>query len=867
MLSLPLSAAAQAPAPAASVERAEQAMVEIYQLEQAGRVAEAIQAAGHAVELWSALPAEHADDLVVSLITLGSLQLRAERYAEASTALVRALGLLQKRPESSYLVTLEYSLGSLYEKTGGPLEAERLFRHALDVLKRLPGSHVRDTAIITSALAHNLQRRGDLKGAEELARRSLTLTEGDPQLDRADLVPALSNLASILKDKGDYGQAEAFSRRALDVTKAAPRPDELTVAGCMTNLAVILAARGRFAEAQEQALSALERYGHAKYSGAEAVAALEALVYAFWGQGDMEEAIRFQTLVAQGQELAMAPILRVGTQAQKAQYVSSSRARLDTVVSMHLRSAPNNPQAARAALTAVLTFKGRALDASASGVRQLLAQDNEVIRSRFVRMLEERRKLASYTLRIPPALRSKPEYRKQELEMRMQIDVIERTLNERMGATDGAPTVLTVDRVAAALTPGSALIELCVFWPIDPRKPAGPKLDEARYAAYVLLPDADVRAIDLGPVTAIDALVARARTALSTDGGLYQAPARALYATLIRPLLPLLKGATELFVDPDGQLNLLPMAALLDEHDQFLLRSHRFTYLTTGRDLLQFAQRDAPRSGPVVYAAPQFDASNDSPVVNGSDRAPSSPSALRFEPLVGTMEEARVLSDILKLPPDAVHTGSAASEDSLVNLHGPSILHLATHGFLLGSASAGARDTRGAELVDAQTVAKKAGDPFDDPLLWSGIALAGANRQGGKLDDGVVTALELTGMDLRGTQLVTLSACETGLGSVRAGDGVYGLRRALVLAGSEAQLTTLWKVADTETAQLMADYYRRLARGEGRSEALRSAQVALLGKHPFYWAAFTISGDPTPLHGALGLRKAPRSRAQSAPPR
>jgi CHAT domain-containing protein len=226
-----------------------------------------------------------------------------------------------------------------------------------------------------------------------------------------------------------------------------------------------------------------------------------------------------------------------------------------------------------------------------------------------------------------------------------------------------------------------------------------------------------------------------------------------------------------------------------------------------------------------------------------------------FPPLPGTVDEARVLSDVLRLPADAVRTGTAATEDSLVNVHGPAILHLATHGFLLGDASAPANGTRGFKIVATRASATKAADPFDDPLMRSGIALAGANRQAGKLDDGIVTALELTGIDLRGTQLVTLSACDTGLGSVRAGDGIYGLRRALVVAGSESQLTTLWEVADGQTTLLMADYYGRLTRGEGRSEALRQAQIALLGKHPYYWAAFIVSGDPRPLRGALGPRQ------------
>jgi CHAT domain-containing protein len=135
----------------------------------------------------------------------------------------------------------------------------------------------------------------------------------------------------------------------------------------------------------------------------------------------------------------------------------------------------------------------------------------------------------------------------------------------------------------------------------------------------------------------------------------------------------------------------------------------------------------------------------------------------------------------------------------------------------------------------------------ENPLLRSGLALAGANLTGNSSKvAGILTALEATGLDLWGTQLVVLSACETGVGDVHNGDGVYGLRRALVLAGSRTQVMSMWKVSDSATRDLMTGYYQRLLKGEGRSEAMRQEQLAMLKStrnHPFYWAAFIISGE------------------------
>jgi CHAT domain-containing protein len=162
----------------------------------------------------------------------------------------------------------------------------------------------------------------------------------------------------------------------------------------------------------------------------------------------------------------------------------------------------------------------------------------------------------------------------------------------------------------------------------------------------------------------------------------------------------------------------------------------------------------------------------------------------------------------------------------------------------------------------------------ENPLLRSGLIMAGANqKQSGAGEDGVLTAAEAAGLNLWGTKLVVLSACETGLGDVVNGAGVYGLRRALVLAGSETQVMSLWQVDDAATRDLMADYYTRLQRNEGRTEAMRQAQLTMLRSetgsrakptrtlthdtaatsarraHPFYWAAFISSGDWRSMNG------------------
>ena len=304
---------------------------------------------------------------------------------------------------------------------------------------------------------------------------------------------------------------------------------------------------------------------------------------------------------------------------------------------------------------------------------------------------------------------------------------------------------------------------------------------------------------------------------------------------------------------PLGALNLLPFAALVDERGEYLALHFEITYLTSGRDLLRMtAETPAPGSA-VVVANPDYgkSASGEVPVDTGFQPARSEDldrSGLVFTPLPGTAAEAKALQALLNLDAQNVLTGDRATKASLRELHGPRLMHVATHGFFLNDQEVAVAAFKpvgfGIETWSLPLI--------ENPLLRSGLALAGANtRHSGATDDGILTAAEAEQLDLLGTQLVVLSACETGVGTVQTGEGVYGLRRAPVLAGAQAQLDSLWKVSDAATQELMVDYYQRLLKGEGRSGALRAAQKAMMlnpaRQHPYYWAAFIPIGNWRPL--------------------
>jgi CHAT domain-containing protein len=261
------------------------------------------------------------------------------------------------------------------------------------------------------------------------------------------------------------------------------------------------------------------------------------------------------------------------------------------------------------------------------------------------------------------------------------------------------------------------------------------------------------------------------------------------------------------------------------------------------------------KSGPVVLANPSFGEATELPgkaksVMSPSTRRTERPSItagqdlsqLYFAQLGGTAQEARSIQ--LLFPDASLLSGPQATEAALKRTVGPRVLHIATHGFFLGEPA----------TVNSATRGINATPQIANPLLRSGLAFSGANlRRGDSNEDGILTALEASGLNLWGTKLVVLSACDTGVGEVRNGEGVYGLRRAFVLAGAESLVMSLWPISDYTTRTLMTNYYRNLKQGMGRGEALRQVQLGMLKRnpnlHPFYWANFIQSGDWTNLDG------------------
>jgi CHAT domain-containing protein len=388
------------------------------------------------------------------------------------------------------------------------------------------------------------------------------------------------------------------------------------------------------------------------------------------------------------------------------------------------------------------------------------------------------------------------------------------------------------------------------------------------YAAFVRAPgSSDPALIRLGPASEIEELAARWRDALSRKDEavpveVSERDARLAGERLRRrlwdPILRALGSPQLTLVVPAGELHLVPLEALPDGEGYLVEKGSPVHYLSSERDVVMASPAEASRtrgSGLLAFGAPDFG--------EGKARAASANDlrSIRFEPLPLSSDEAREAAETWRAVRDGgeaiLLTGGAATESAFKSLApGKRAVHLATHGFFLGSGAAAPRDgTRGVGgIVPARQGAAGAIDP--SPLLLSGVAFAGANRRGEAAadarDDGILTAEEIAGLDLSSLEWAVLSACDTGTGKLDVSEGVLGLRRAFQAAGARTLITSLWSAEDRAAREWMRELYRaRFLEGLGTAEAARKASRTVLAlrrsggrsTHPFYWAGFVAAGD------------------------
>lgn len=746
---------------------------------------------------------------------LGDKLKAIELNQQALTVLEQSVGL-----ETANAGVIIYNLGKTYIDLKDYDKGESYILRTIAIFEKLyPPGHPRILDGF-SILALIYERRGELEKAESLHLRILSGQEKNLGAAHPNNAFTLNSLASIYSRKGNFEKSESFYRRALEISETSRGPYSSVVSKTLSGLALLLAQKG-----------------------------------------DIEQAVKLQQRAGEIDERNINVNLAIGSERQKLAYVEELTEWLNQNIFLQTRFAPDDEIAIELAATTVLRQKGRVLDAVSNNLIELRRRFDEEDKT----LLD---KLNALTTELAELILEKPEnltVADQQAKIKTLTDEREKLEDEISRRAAGFYTKhesVTLSAVQSQIPQDAVLIEFAVYKPAesDLAVITNKKSDAPRYVAYIISQQGKVKWKDIGEANEIDRMIDEFRTALrDKDRKDVKTLARSLDEKLMQPVRALV-GAKQLLISPDGELNLIPFEALVDEKGRYLIENYSFTYLTSGRDLLRLQMGRTSKTKSLIVANPTFGSPVTEQISKVTNTRKTSRNAKRqsitatrdlsetyFAPLGGTLAEARSIKTLF--PDAAILTDAQATETALKQTNAPRILHIATHGFFLEDIDELKNDDNARlanRSVNAITESK-------NPLLRSGLALAGANRRSGATDDGILTALEASGLNLWGTKLVVLSACDTGLGEVKNGEGVYGLRRAFVLAGTESLVMSLWAVSDSVTGELMENYYKNLKQKMGRGEALRQVQLEMIKKknrqHPFYWAGFIQSGEWANLDG------------------
>ena len=737
------------------------------------------------------------------------------------------------------------------------MRAKGYFERSLELTRSSFGTDSLQYGIILDNLAALYTETGDHQKAEDCYRQAGLIIRGRLGAAHPDYATSLGNLAMLRSRCGDNDEAERLLRQVVEIQRAALGDRHSHTASSLTELGVRLAAQGR----ERESLDALTEANR----------------------------IFTETIIQ---------ISQFASVRQAAEFRNSVLTSFHILLSLVLRAFGSNQTVLCEAFDMLLARKALGIDVGVA----LRAAINVGDDPKLTRMLKELNELGwTISRRVLSGAGFENDEAHQNLlrDLAARREKLEGDLARAIPEAGLARLLRTSTRadVCQSLPAGTVLVE---FFKIRVRcfeavaSHGESEWGPSRYLAFVVgHGGADsVKMVDLGEANMIDNRIATFRRSITGEEtdlrnrGLYfgenaresrlqENVGPELRASVFERIVPECEGCTNLIISPDGALNLLPFEILPDDHGGHLIDCYSISYVSSARDIIRFGMRSSRQPGDcLVAAAPDFNLGiNESASVRSQQGrsydwtsnqggwwrrfirlfSPKKTTArggiesLHFSALPGTRDEGLLVGQILDVRP---WLGGEVEEGRLkATCRSPRIFHIATHGYFLADPLAGYKwKEKGPRPVSAGLLP-------ENPLLRCGLALAGANTWlrnsilRDEVEDGLLTGEDVAGMDLGATELVVLSACDTGLGDINAGEGVFGLRRAFVLAGAKTLVTSLWKIPDQATCELMEEFYARMLKGVGCAEALRSAQLALRARYPNPrdWGAFICHGDPGPL--------------------
>ena len=799
---------------------------------------------------------------------LANLDQRLGFYQEAVAGYRSCLRMAEELDEtqSPLVAQLQSNFAALLQVMGRFPEAEQRNREALALREQIEGRDHLATVAPMNNLAGLLWCIGDLEGAGTFYRRALAIRERDLGSQALDTARSKANLGGLLYYQGETEQARPLVREALDVFRnevSDAHPETLDVmlflgeieraSGSPENALhlygrVVAGRREVFGEGHAETAEAYRRLGDARRELGDPAAALDSYrrsdeIYravldpthpdrieglygiglASLATGDMAEALAAARAASEVEFANLAAVLRFTDERQRLAYQNLFRSPHLFANLARLEGELAKPAAEELA-EHLLRSKGVVLDSLIAEARMMQRADTAEAGESVARLVAARTRFRIAFLKGAEAGIELVEAEEELREARHELLTLTGLSEE---VTD--PTSLRLRDLSSALESDEVLVDYLSY-----DRYAGGASFEPHYGAVVLTSET-VSFFDCGVVSEIDALVDELHRMMrmepgSVDEAELESLLRTLHQRLVAPLGREEAERRHLYLCPDGNLHFVPFACLLDEDGRFLIEGGDIGSLSSSRELLSEAPAAAGSASALLVGNPDFAGEADSnrdPNEMAAQRSGFLPlfekgglAKFRLAPLEGAEIEVNQLSELLDRSGSdtTLLVGSGATEKQIRSLAaGNRFLHFATHGiYLPPHAPRPEERPRDLALVPDEVVG------FQNPLFGSWLALAGANATIGEwcegrtpdpFSDGILMANEAADLDLQGTLLVTLSACDTATGEATQGEGVLGIQRGFRMAGAEYVLTTLWPINDAVTVWIMESFYDGLSRG------------------------------------------------------
>ena len=828
-------------------------------------------------------------NVATSLNNLAVLYLAQGKYHAAEPLYQRSLAIWEKalgKDHPNVAGTL-INLAELYDFQGKYNEAEPLYKRGLAIQEKALGKDHSDVAASLNNLAGLYQNQGKYNEAEPLLQRSLAIFEKSLGKDHPTVAGSLNNLAAIYKFEGKYNQAEHFYQRSLAIVEKVLGKDHPDVAGSLYSLALLYTDQGKYHEAEplhQRSLAIREKaLGKDHPDIARSLNGL-ALLYYHEGKYNEAEPLYQRSLVitenALGKDhpdvalyLSRLAILYIAQDKyQKAEPLFSRSLRIMNQLFDHWlwgadeKTRQSYLQKEEGNRSVYLSFysltntPGEAFYFSLSrkGVLLRIATEMNALAKQNPDLAIQQQVEEFKALRVQLSnLAFSGKADKTAIQaLDDKSNTLEMQLSQKVAGFKHSKTKVTPKEVLAKLKPEQSLIDFQVYTEVDLKMN---KVKNKQVIALIADKQNGIKLIKLGDFAPIAATIKTYLTAIvptkenaSSRAQTLKQTAQTLYQQLWQPLTPYLQDKKTVYLIPDGDLNLLPFKALQDNNGQFLAENIQLIALSSARDIV-LPPLEGKATAAAIFAAPDY----------GDDKLADSVCKTRaidqqniyFCSLAQALNEGQGIDKLFfrkqTVPRAKLFLKAQATEQAVDALTAPKILHLATHGFFL-------EDIKPDEkaLEQGRGLMRGLDQPLplgkiENPLTRSGLAFVGANLgvkgiQQPDGTDGILTALEVLNLKLEGTDLVTLSACDTGKGEVKIGEGVYSLNRAFQEAGAKAVLSTLWTVDDQATSEFMQKFYARFLEGKPAQVAIQETQNEFMRDQqysdPFYWAGFVMTG-------------------------